>query len=32
VQTIFDVLGAEAKGVKALIAHANSTKAKLRPN
>jgi aspartyl aminopeptidase len=31
-QTIFDVNGAKTKGVKALIAHANSPKAKLRPN
>jgi hypothetical protein len=32
VQTIFDIIGAEAKGVKALTAHANSPRAKLCPN
>jgi hypothetical protein len=32
VQIIFDVIGVEAKGVKALTTHANSPKAKLHPN
>ncbi len=32
VQTVFDAIRTEAKRVKAQTAHANSSKAKLRPN